>query len=320
MEQATASAPIDSTVSEPSDNGQDDSDKVEPVLNDENGQPIKKSDKPGRRKVEANENGKYVIKVKGETKEVDLDELHKMAEMSEGAGKKWNEADKMIKQAQREAESRENALIAQIVEAAQKDPISFIKQVNPNFNDSEWAQKKILEQIELESLSPEAREAREYKQKYETLEQQRARESQEIEARQAEQYRQQARQYYENQIITELDKSELPKTPDTVRRVSNYMYLANKKGYEVPTSELIKLVREDILDEQKAIYGNLPEDKLLAMLDPALVNKLNKASVARTRSEDVFGKRSAAKVVGGGQAPKKQMNERDFDKYLDSFK
>ncbi len=319
MENSTPAA-IDATVAEPATNEVVDNDKVEQVVNDENGDPVKKTDKPQRKKVEANENGKYVIKVKGETKEVDLDELHKMAEMSEGAGKKWNEADRLYKQAQKEAENRENALISQIMEAAHKDPISFLKQINPEFNDSEWAQKRILEQIELESLSPEAREAREYKQKYETLEQQRARESQEIQQRQSEQYRQQAKQYYENQIITELDKSELPKNPDIVRRVSNYMYLANKKGYDVPTAELIKLVKEDILDEQKAVYGNLDDDKLLALLDPALVNKLNKASVSKVRSEDAFGKRSAAKVVSSGSKQSRQMSERDFDKYLDSFK
>jgi hypothetical protein len=72
---------------------------------------------------------------------------------------------------------------------------------------------------------------------------------------------QQAQQEISNNIIDALESSSLPKSPEVVKRIANYMLIAEQKGINVNPKQVIPLVEEDFRNLNAQILKSLDPTK-----------------------------------------------------------
>jgi len=89
---------------------------------------------------------------------------------------------------------------------------------------------------------------------------------------------------YEKIFIQALTESGLPKTPYTVMRMAQLEAVNVSKKLSLTPSQLAKVVREDYINEQKALYGAADGDTLLELLGKDAVKKLSKAQLSKYKA------------------------------------
>ena len=127
-----------------------------------------------------------------------------------------------------------------------------------------FAAQQLEAEIAKQKMSPEERKAQELEQKYKKLEEESKRKEMEFKQREFETKVQQIHDQLENQIITALDKTDLPQTPYVADRIAKYMSLAlqDPEGpVKLTPEDVIPFVREDMMNDlQHAIKGMKASD------------------------------------------------------------
>jgi hypothetical protein len=209
------------------------------------------------------------VQVDGETFEVDEAELVKGYQRARASAKRFEEASKLQKTAQR------------VLEALQSDPMSILSHPSLGINAREVAERYLLSQIENEMLTPEQRQA---KAEREELDRYRNEQRERAEAEKKAHFENLKGQYasqYERQFTEVMDKTGVPKTAETVARMAKYLRQAVANGHEPDLYDVAELVKEDIAAEQRAVYGSLEGDKLLQILGDDVAEKVRKAQLAK---------------------------------------
>ncbi len=99
-------------------------------------------------------------------------------------------------------------------------------------------------------------------------------EQQRIQAEQQKAQEDRNRAYWSEHIKTALTGEGLPETPWTINRMAGYIKNAKDQGINVPSSELAKLVKQDIVEAQKAALQGLNPEQLVQALGQEGVAKL----------------------------------------------
>lgn len=152
--------------------------------------------------------------------------------------------------------------------------------------------------VDQELMDPKDRELAETKQKMAEYEEEKRK------AQQAEQDKQMAdlkshyQEQYSKDIMTTLEKSGLPKTPSTVKRMAYYMHQGLQRGVQFQAADVVDFVKQDYIAETTELYGALDGDVLLSILGPALTDKLVKAATASKQPK------LPLKPLGPGEQPK----------------
>lgn len=143
----------------------------------------------------------------------------------------------------------------------------FLKQVYGSEDAiRQFAEDYLWEQIQREKMSPEQRELEEYREKVKRYEEQENKKKM-TEAQKAEEQRVQSYvNHYDKMFTDVLTKYELPKTPETIERMSRIMQGALKQGYELSAEELGELVEQSYEKEISTIFGKANPEKLAKML------------------------------------------------------
>ena len=188
------------------------------------------------------------MKLKLDGKDVELPESEVIAYAQQGkvATQRFKEAAQMRADAE------------QLMQFAKANPEEFFKKTG--MNPREWAEKYLLAEIQREAMSPEQRKIREIEEENQRY---KSKEQQENEARKRQAEEAKTKEYhdsYEKMFVTALNESGLPKTPFTIARMAKLQQLNIKNGYELSSSQLAKIVREDYVAEQKSILGGLDGD------------------------------------------------------------
>ncbi len=153
-----------------------------------------------------------------------------------------------------------------------------------------FAEQVVWEQIQQEQREADWRQNPEKKKQYE--------DEQELQARRAADERtkaegltrqqQEAQGRYETgyseKIMKALEAGNMPKTPEAVARMAEYLYRAVEHGYDLSPDDLVQQVRDDYINEFKAVLGGSDGDQLLALLGEENADKLRKADLKRLKS------------------------------------
>jgi len=217
------------------------------------------------------ENKKYKVKIDGKEVEVTEDELLKGYQSSKSASKRFNEAAKMRKEAD------------QLIEFMKTQPVQVIEQLGHNFR--EIAEQYLIQKLEEESMDPKDRELLDAKRKLQEYEE---REKQLAQQREQEEYAK-MKSSYEEQIDTQisdtLQKSGLPKTPYTVKRMAQYLSRALENNLELAPNDVVELVRKDYYNDLTSYLGGYDGDKLLEVMPKDVVEKIRKAELAKVKAK-----------------------------------
>ena len=251
---------------------------------------------------------KHKVKIDGKEVEVGYDDLIRDYQLGKASQQRMNEAAAVRKQAE------------ELIALAKSDPRKLLSHPNINADLRAFAETILAEHVQEQLLTPEQKEKRDMKKKLEQYENQEKEQKTNAEKAEYDRLYEHYNQEYSNQIITALDSSGLPKTPDTVKRMASYMKQALDKGINATTEQIVQLVKQDYLADVKALLGNATPESLIAMLGEEVAGKVVKSQLSKVKT---VGQKPVIKPVPAklGErvdvAPKKHLSREEFKRILD---
>jgi hypothetical protein len=223
---------------------------------------------------------KWKLKAGDQDVEVDEAELVRRAQLGFGAEKKIQDAAKVMKEW--------NQMVSLL-----KDPkraFDIFKHPSIGLDPMKVAEELIFEKIKMEQLTPEQREALEWKQKAMTLEEEKKAAETEAQKLQAAKMEEHFSKEYETKIISTLEKAGLPKSRTTVARMAQYMLAGLEQGVQLAPEDVVDLVRKKYMEDIQGLFGGLDGEKLLEMIGEDVAKKIRTFDLNRPKVPVVPGK------------------------------
>lgn len=180
---------------------------------------------------------------------------------------------------------QQERLVKEIAEMIQTNPWQLLERAG--YNPRELAEQYLTQAIEEEMLPESERELKRVRLEKEELERQY---KEEMSRREQEQYSlavQQAEQEITGQIIEAMDASTLPKSPDVIKRIANYMLLAEQKGISVNPRQIIPLVEEDFRNLNSQILKSLDSNNRINYIGEDLLKQIRQDDLSRLKRPQV---------------------------------
>ena len=201
-------------------------------------------------------------------------------------------AQKTSDMATRKARDQEK-LVSEIANMIQTDPWTLLQRAG--YDPRKLAEEYLTQAIEEDMLPENEKELRRVRQEKEELERQYKEEMSRREQEQMQVAIQQAQQEISNQIIDALSESSLPKSPDLVKRIANYMLIAEQKGIAVNPKQVIPLVEEDFRNLNASILKSLDPTKRISYIGEDLLKQIRQDDLARLKTNQSQASQSAPK-------------------------
>lgn len=248
-------------------------------------EPQKKAEEPAKPEGQL-----ITVKVNGKEKNIPIEELVDRYQRGEGANEKFEQAAQIRKQA-------ESVLVA-----LKKNPLAVLRHPALGIEPAAlrgMMEKALYEEIQYEQMTPEQREAVDNKRRLETIEAEKETLSQEKAARDKAELQRQYSEEYNKQIVQALEKSDLPKTAYTVKRMAYYMsqvlkaYNAKYKGnreappLRMPMEKIVELVSADRQKDLAEMTSSMDAEGLVSMLGKDTLKKLREHDVKILKSKGV---------------------------------
>jgi hypothetical protein len=128
-------------------------------------------------------------------------------------------------------------------------------------------------------------------------------------------------QDYSSQIVSALSESGLPKTESTVKRMAYYLHQGVKRGIEVTAADVVSLVKEDYINEQKQLFSNLDAENLIKLLGDDMAGKIRKYDLNRVKSnKNELVTPSVQPVKADREVKSTKISKEDWKAKLDRIK
>lgn len=247
---------------------------------------------------------KYKVKINNEELEVDEDELLRGYQTRKAADEKFREAAMARKQ------------VEEVISMLKDEDSVFEVLSKLGYDPRELSEKYLVKRLEEETLSPQEKELREYKRKLAEFENAKKAEEERIQEEQRITLINKYTNDYSTQVVDALETSGLPKTPHTVKRMAYYLHQSLQRGYDLTAKDVVHLVKEDYMEEQKALFGSLDTDSITSLLGKETVEKLRKQELSKLKkpsnSKPVVGK--SKKPIKGTKTLTKEEFYRNLSK------
>lgn len=185
---------------------------------------------------------------------------------------------------------------------------------------TEMSAKVLQNEIDKSKLSPEQKELQEYKEKTKKLEEEAKRKEAEFHQKQFEDTQKLEYTRIENEMISTLDKSDLPHSPFITKRIAEYMYQGLQQGVNLSPEDVLPLVKDDYISDLQATFKGMNEDQVEAFIGKELFNKVRRKNVAKAKSATPATVKAAMKEVAAASGKAKEetpkaapkINARDY--------
>jgi hypothetical protein len=212
--------------------------------------------------------------------------------------------------ATRNAKQQEK-LVKEIAEMIQTNPFELLKRAG--YDPRQLAEEYLTQAIEEDMLPENEKELRKVRYEKEELERQYKEELSRREQEQMDVAIQQAQQEISNNIIDALENSSLPKSPEVVKRIANYMLIAEQKGINVNPKQVIPLVEEDFRNLNSQILRSLDPTKRISYIGEDLLKQIRQDDLARLKSSQ---SQSSQSVPKSKQPTNKKITKEEWRKEL----
>ena len=212
--------------------------------------------------------------------------------------------------ATRNAKQQEK-LVKEIAEMIQTNPFELLKRAG--YDPRQLAEEYLTQAIEEDMLPENEKELRKVRYEKEELERQYKEELSRREQEQMDVAIQQAQQEISNNIIDALENSSLPKSPEVVKRIANYMLIAEQKGINVNPKQVIPLVEEDFRNLNSQILRSLDPTKRISYIGEDLLKQIRQDDLARLKTSQ---SQSSQSVPKPRQPDNKKITKEEFRKQL----
>lgn len=237
---------------------------------------------------------KFKLKVDGEEVEEEIDfndeaGMVQRLQLAKAAKKRMTEAVSARKQAM------------DIVKAFEKDPESMLERLGDK--GREIAEKYLMKHIQETMLTPEEKKQREIEKKLKEYEEKEERENKLRETTAQERKEYEYAQAFQNTIVSALEKSGLPKSPELVKRMASIMQKNLDFGLELTPDDLVEEVKSELTQMFQAITKDSDGEKLLNILGKDAANKIRKYDLKSLQEKQ------AQVFQGGGKKPSQSKPE-----------
>ena len=219
-------------------------------------------------------------------------------------------AQKTSDMATRKARDQEK-LVTEIANMIQTNPFELLKRAG--YDPRQLAEEYLTQAIEEDMLPENEKELRRVRQEKEELERQYKEELTRREQEQMQIAIQQAQQEISNNIIDALESSSLPKSPEVVKRIANYMLIAEQKGINVNPKQVIPLVEEDFRNLNAQILKSLDPTKRISYIGEDLLKQIRQDDLARLKTSQSQASQSTPKPR---QSANKKITKEEWRKEL----
>jgi len=225
---------------------------------------------------QAAEKFEFDFTVDGQTvkKEFTRDQLKAQIQKSLAADKRLNDYARMQQREQ------------QLLWLAQNRPDVFMTQFG--IDPDQWAHDRILKRIERENMTPEQRKALENEERLRQIEEENKRLKYEHEQRMIQERVNIAKENYTREINTALSDAKLPNNMWTQKRVIHYLQEAyGKMGIKLPAKDVIPLVKEDYINEQRSLLSNMDPDAIVETVGDDVRRKLREFELKLVQQKEM---------------------------------
>ena len=188
---------------------------------------------------------------------------------------------------------QQEKLVKEIAEMIQTNPFELLKRAG--YDPRQLAEEYLTQAIEEDMLPENEKELRKVRYEKEELERQYKEELSRREQEQMDVAIQQAQQEISNNIIDALENSSLPKSPEVVKRIANYMLIAEQKGINVNPKQVIPLVEEDFRNLNAQILKSLDPTKRISYIGEDLLKQIRQDDLARLKTSQSQSSQSVPK-------------------------
>lgn len=251
---------------------------------------------------------KMKLKINGQEREYTEDEVIRRAQMFEGADEKFRIANERTKQ------------MENFFEKLKANPAAVLSHPELGINLRQFAEDFLTQEIKNEMLSPEERELNELRKFKQEAEENNKKIQEETKTKQQqaqmEEMQNRQREHFDKQISDILNKSNLPKTPQTVKRVAEILHGALSKGYELDVQMAVDMVRDEYTNGLQSLFGQLDGDNLINMLGGDLAKKIRQHDLAKIKAKLNSQTQQPAEMVEATkqqeQTPRQNRNDNKF--------
>jgi hypothetical protein len=206
---------------------------------------------------------------------------------------------------------QQEKLVKEIAEMIQTNPWQLLQRAG--YDPRQLAEEYLTQAIEEDMLPENEKELRRVRQEKEELERQYKEELTRREQEQMQVAIQQAQQEISNSIIDALENSSLPKSPEVVKRIANYMLIAEQKGINVNPKQVIPLVEEDFRNLNAQILKSLDPTKRISYIGEDLLKQIRQDDLARLKTSQSQASQSTPKPR---QSANKKITKEEWRKEL----
>ena len=206
---------------------------------------------------------------------------------------------------------QQEKLVKEIAEMIQTNPWQLLQRAG--YDPRQLAEEYLTQAIEEDMLPENEKELRRVRQEKEELERQYKEELTRREQEQMQVAIQQAQQEISNNIIDALENSSLPKSPEVVKRIANYMLIAEQKGINVNPKQVIPLVEEDFRNLNAQILKSLDPTKRISYIGEDLLKQIRQDDLARLKTSQSQASQSTPKPR---QSANKKLTKEEWRKEL----
>ncbi len=283
---APESAPVEQQASEATEQS---TEQVE-VSQEESTEATASSEKTAEEKKEEAKIAKKLkkLKLKVDGKDFDEDLPFEIEEGSEAEAymKKQLQLAKAAQKRMSEASDYKKKLeqVSEYLQQAKGNP-KKIRELMKELDVDEKALAAMIveEEIERSKKSPEQIEKEKLEAELQKMKEEREKEKKELEAREYERLVQQETERYDLMITQALEKSQLPKSPYVVKRVSEYMLKALDKGLDVTADDVLPLVRQEMEEDIRSMFSSAPEEFIEQLLGKDNLKRLRKRNLEKAK-------------------------------------
>ncbi len=188
--------------------------------------------------------------------------------------------------------------VAEFVNMLKKDPRRALSDPSIGVDIKDLARQVIEEEIANSQKSPEQLEREKLETELREMKEEREREKDQF--RQQELTRRQAQEFerYDMLMTQALEKSDLPKSPYIVKKMADYMLLGLEKNIELTPDEILPLVREEIQNDIREMFGAMPEEIVENLIGKDIFAKVRKKNLAKAKQAPPVPVRASVKDVG----------------------
>jgi len=202
-----------------------------------------------------------------------VDYMRKQLQMSKSSHKRYQEHAKLERD------------VNEFLEVLRNNPEQVLSDPSLGIDIKKLAQQVIEREIENAKKSPEQLEREKLEQELKALRDEREKEKKDGEAKRREMLEEQAFQRYDSQLDAALAKSDIPKSPYTIKRIADWMMLAIENDIDVSPEEVIPLVRDEFINDTRAMFGSMPLEVIEGIVGKDTLNKIRKQTVAAKKAQ-----------------------------------